>query len=186
MFTCFCFFSAITQNVCLFFVSAQLSHMRETVSREACYVCKQTCTPVCSDVLFVLPGALWDFNLAQRQVKSAIASIEESQIYSMQKLFKSFIPLNCTDEMFAYRIFVLLVLFQDHCESWSVGDVRGSSLLTVSSECRFFIYFFYSFFGELFSLSLFTTLIFFHLNCSAPQKVVTQTNCSYTSILSPP
>lgn len=42
----------------------------------------------------------------------------QSQIYSMQKLFKSFILLNCTDEMFARSIFVLFVLFQEHCESY--------------------------------------------------------------------
>lgn len=36
----------------------------------------------------------------------------------MQKLFKSFILLNCTDEMFARPIFVLFVLFQEHCESY--------------------------------------------------------------------
>lgn len=79
-------------------------------------VCKKTCTPVCSDMPLVFPGTLWDFNLSQSQVKSTVASFKESEIYSMQKLFQSFILLNCTDEMFASSMFVLLI-FQYHCES---------------------------------------------------------------------
>lgn len=52
----------------------------------------------------------------QFQIKSAVASTKKSQIYSMQKLFQKFILLNCTDEMFADCIPVLVLLFQEHCE----------------------------------------------------------------------
>lgn len=106
----------------LFFFLLGWVHVRATVLYnkmcEERYVCKQTRAAGCSHMPFVLSVTLWGFNLKQSQVKCATASVEESQIYSMQKLFKSFILLNCTNEMFARPIFVLFVLFQEHCESY--------------------------------------------------------------------